>query len=66
MSFLREGKLHIAIETNREFFAIGRGSVDVELLRNRYADEIRWFTGFIDELSWVDTFYQTGAGGSRG
>lgn len=66
MSFLREGKLHIAIETNQEFFAIGRGSVDVELLRNRYADEIRWFTGFIDELSWVDTFYQTGAGGSRG
>ena len=53
MSFLREGKLHIAIETNREFFAIGRGSVDVELLRSRYADEIRWFTGFIDQVERV-------------
>ncbi len=66
MSFLREGKLHIAIETNREFFAVGRGKVDVELLRSRYTDEIRWFTGFIDELSMVHTFYQTGVQDTRG
>lgn len=60
MSFWKNGKLHIAIDTKQEFFSVSRGKVEVALLRSRFTEEIHWFTDFIDELGWVDTFYRSG------
>ena len=57
LSFLEKGQLQIAIETDQPFFTLGRGKVEVDALRQKYTGELHWFTDFLDELSWVDTFY---------
>ena len=62
MSFLKEGKLHIAVESDCDFFEAGKGSIDADRLREKfYEQQIRWFTDrsmncvlqihFIDKMS---------------
>lgn len=58
MSFLRKGKLHIAVKTNRDFFEMGSGSPDAAALRRKFTGEIRYFTDLIDELKLTDTIYK--------
>ena len=58
MSFLRGGKLHIAVQTGRDFFELGGGKVNIESLRNKFLGELRWFTSIIDELQLADTLYK--------
>ena len=58
MSFLCGGKLHIAVQTGRDFFELGGGKVNIESLRNKFLGELRWFTSLIDELQLADTLYK--------
>lgn len=58
MTFLKGGRLHIAVRTKRDFFELGKGQVDTAALRNKFANEIKWFTDIIDELRLVDTLYK--------
>ena len=58
MSFLRGGKLHVALASGRDLFELGSGKVNTALLRQKFAGEIRWFTGLLDELRLVDTLYR--------
>lgn len=58
MSFLRKGKLHIAVKTNRDFFEMGSGFPDAAALRRKFTGEIRYFTDLIDELKLTDTIYK--------
>lgn len=58
MSFLRGGKLHVALASGRDLFELGKGTVDAAALRQKFAGEIRWFTGLLDELRLVDPLYR--------
>lgn len=58
MSFLRNGRLHVAVQTGRDFFEIGGGKVDIESLRKKFLEELHWFTSIIDELQLTDTLYK--------
>lgn len=60
MSFLRNGRLHIAVRTGRDFFEMGKGSADAAQLRRKFIGEIRYFTDLIDELRLTDTIYKKG------
>lgn len=60
MSFLRNGKLHLAVGTGRDSFELGKSKVDAEQLRQKFVGELRWFTDLIDELQLVDTLYKEG------
>lgn len=58
MTFLRGGKLHIAVKTGRDFFELGGSSANIDSLRQKFLGELRWFTDMIDELRVEDTFYK--------
>lgn len=58
MSFLREGKVHIAINSGRDSFEAEKGTVNAAALREKFVGEIRYITDLIDELRLVDTLYQ--------
>ena len=58
MSFLRDGKLHVAVQTGRDFFELGSDNVNIESLRNKFLGELHWFTDIIDELKLADTLYK--------
>ena len=58
MSFLKEGKLHIAVESDCDFFEAGKGSIEADRLREKFTTQIRWFTDMIDELRLTDTLYR--------
>ena len=58
MSFLREGKFHIAINSGRDSFEAEKGTVNAAALREKFVGEIRYITDLIDELRLVDTLYQ--------
>ena len=58
MSFLRDGKMHIAVKTGRDFFELGKSNANVEELRQKYLGELRWFTDMIDTLRVEDTLYK--------
>ena len=58
LSFLREGKLHVAVKTGRDFFELGKSNADVEGLRRKFLDELHWFTDMIDTLRVEDTLYK--------
>ena len=58
LSFLRNGKLHVAVKTGRDFFELGKSNADVEGLRRKFLDELRWFTDMIDTLRVEDTLYK--------
>ncbi len=55
MSFLKEGKLHIAVESDNDFFEAGGGSVNADRLREKIKSQIRWFTDILDELRLKDS-----------
>lgn len=58
LSFLRNGKLHVAVKTGRNFFELGKSEANVEGLRQKFLDELRWFTDIIDTLRVEDTLYK--------
>ena len=58
LSFLRNGKLHVAVKTGRDFFELGKSNADVEGLRRKFLDELHWFTDMIDTLRVEDTLYK--------
>ncbi len=55
MSFLKEGKVHIAVERDQDLFEIGSSSVDNDRLREKIRSQICWFTDMIDELHLKDS-----------
>ena len=58
MSFLRDGKMHVAVKTECDFFELGKGNADVEELRQKFSGELRRFTDMIDTLHMEDTLYK--------
>lgn len=58
LSFLRDGKLHIAVKTGRDFFELGKSEANVEGLRQKFLGELQWFTDIIDTLRVEDTLYK--------
>ena len=58
LSFLRNGKMHVAVQTGRDFFELGKSNADVEGLRQKFLGELRWFTDIIDTLRVEDTLYK--------
>lgn len=58
LSFLRDGKMHVAVKTGRDFFELGKSNANVEELRQKYLGELRWFTDMIDTLRVEDTLYK--------
>lgn len=58
MSFLRNGKMHVAVKTGRDFFELGKNEANVEGLRQKFLDELRWFTDIINTLRVEDTLYK--------
>lgn len=58
LSFLRNGKMNIAIQTGRDFFELGNSNANVEELRRKFLDELRWFTDIVDTLRVEDTLYK--------
>ena len=58
MSFLRDGKMHVAVKTGHDFFELGRSNANVEELHKIFLGELRWFTAIIDTLRVEDTIYK--------
>ena len=58
LSFLRNGKMHVAVKTGREFFELGKSNTDVGVLRQKFLGELRWFTDMVDTLRVEDTLYK--------
>ena len=58
LSFLRDGKMHVAVKTGRDFFELGKSNADVEELRQKFLGELRWFTDIVDTLRVEDTIYK--------
>ena len=58
MSFLRDGKMQIAVRTDRDFFELGKSKANVEKLREKFIGELRWFTDMIDTLRLEDSIYK--------
>ena len=58
MSFLRSGKMHVAVQTGRDFFELGKTNTDAETLRRKFLGELRWFTDIVDTLRVEDTIYK--------
>ena len=58
MSFLHSGKMHVAVQTGRDFFELGKTNTDAETLRQKFLGELRWFTDIVDTLRVEDTIYK--------
>ena len=58
MSFMRNGKMHVAVKTGRDFFELGKSNADVGKLRQKFLGELRWFTDIVDTLRVEDTLYK--------
>ena len=58
MAFLRGGRLHIAVKTDRDFFEFGRSEANVERLRQKFLGELHWFTDIIDALRLESSLYK--------
>ena len=58
MSFLRNGKMHVAVKTGRDFFELGKSNADVGKLRQKFLGELRWFNDIVDTLRVEDTLYK--------
>ena len=58
MSFLRSGKMHVAVQTGHDFFELGKTNTDAETLRQKFLGELRWFTDIVDTLRVEDTIYK--------
>lgn len=62
MRFLKEGKVHIAINSGRNAFEMGSLNTDVAALRQKFVGEIRYVTDIIDQLRLVDTLHAGACG----
>ena len=58
LSFLRNGKMHVAVQTGRDFFELGKSNANVGELRQKFLGELRWFTDLVDTLRVEDTLYK--------
>ena len=58
MSFLRDGKFHIAVNSGEDFFELGKKKPDYETLRQIFLDQLRWYTDIIDELRLEPNLYK--------
>ena len=58
LSFLRNGKMHVAVQTGHDFFELGKTNTDAETLRQKFLGELRWFTDIVDTLRVEDTIYK--------
>lgn len=58
ISFLRNGKMHVAVKSGRDFFELGKSNANVEQLHQKFLDELRWFTDIVDTLRVEDTIYK--------
>ena len=58
MAFRRDGQMHVAVKTGRDFFELGKSEANVEGLRQKFWGELRWFTDIIDTLRVEDTLYK--------
>jgi len=58
LSFLRSGKMHVAVKTGRDFFELGKSNANVEGLRQKFLGELKWFTDIVDTLRVEDTLYK--------
>ena len=58
LSFLRNGKMHAAVQTGRDFFELGKNNANVKELRQKFLGELRWFTDIVDTLRVEDTLYK--------
>lgn len=58
LSFLRDGKMHVAVKSGRDFFELGKRNANVEELRQKFLNELRWFTDIVDTLRVEDTLYK--------
>lgn len=58
MSFLRTGKMHVAVKTGRDFFELGKDNVNVGELRQKFLGELRWFTDIVDTLRVEENLYK--------
>ena len=58
MSFQRDGKMNVAVRTGRDFFELGKSEADVKVLRQKYVDELRWFTDIVDTLRIEENLYK--------
>ncbi|MCF2679364.1 DUF3137 domain-containing protein [Faecalicatena contorta] len=55
MAFLRSGKIHIAVNTDRDIFELGDTKADYDTLHQKFLDELKWFADMIDALRLEDT-----------
>ncbi len=59
MRFMKEGKVHLAINSGRDNFEVGNmKNTNVDDLRNRFQDEIKYITDVVDLLLSIDTMYK--------
>ena len=58
MSFLRDGKFHIAVNSGEDFFELGKKKPDYETLRQIFLDQLHWYTDIIDELRLEPNLYK--------
>jgi len=58
LSFLRNGKLHIALNSGRDSLEIKGFSSDVEKIKAQFEAEIRQVTDVIDELRLTDSIFE--------
>ena len=58
LSFLRDGKMHVAIKTGRDFFELGKSKANTDNLRQKFLNELKWFTDIVDTLRVEDTLYK--------
>ena len=58
MSFLHDGKFHIAVNSGKDFFELGKNKPDPEILRQVFLDQLHWYTDIIDELRLEPNLYK--------
>lgn len=50
ISFLKNGFVHVAVQTERDFLNTKTLSTDAESVRKSFERQVRWFTDFVDEV----------------
>ena len=50
--------MHVAVQTGRDFFELGKSNANVGELRQKFLGELRWFTDLVDTLRVEDTIYK--------
>jgi hypothetical protein len=50
LSFLRDGKVHVAVNSGAEFFEFGKNKGEPEKLRQMFQEQLHWYTDIVDGL----------------